>query len=161
MRINAILAIFGILVAIFVFSGCVSLKYFDPQWYAYNNLIKNSLEVYDKGLYDYSIDRHIPDRKIKSIEGLQGFWRKDEDIINIDSRLAYRKVSFFANVNNVSILYQISHIYIYTEIGLFLIGDEGRGFDWETKRTRSNSSSSADIHDRGTIIYIEEKNNDK
>ena len=103
----------------------------------------------------------IPDRKIKSIEGLQGFWRKDEDIINIDSRLAYRKVSFFANVNNVSILYQISHIYIYTEIGLFLIGDEGRGFDWETKRTRSNSSSSADIHDRGTIIYIEEKNNDK
>ena len=65
MRINAILGIFGILVAIFVFSGCVSLKYFDPQWYAYNNLIKNSLEVYDKGLYDYSIDRHTrPKNKI-------------------------------------------------------------------------------------------------
>ena len=57
MRINAILAIFGILVVIFILSGC-SFKYFDPQWYAYNNLIKNSLEVYDKGLYDYSIDRH-------------------------------------------------------------------------------------------------------
>ena len=157
---SIVLGIFGILVVVFLFGGC-SLKYFDPQWYEYNKLIKNSLEVYNKDLYDYSVDRYIPGRKTKDIKGLTDFCRKDDDIINIDSRLAYRKVSFFANVNSVPILYQISHIYIYTEIGLFPTGDEGRGFEWATKRTRSNSGSSADIHDRGTIIYMEEKDDDK
>lgn len=68
---------------------------------------------------------------------------------------------FYIDNNNIKhTIYQIrEYRQIYFKIALK--GDEGRGFDWETKRTRSNSSSSADIHDRGTIIYIEEKNNGK
>ena len=130
--INAILAIFGILVAIFVLSGC-SFKYFDPQYYKFLSLNKKAGKfIYNEKLYKEINFRHIDGYPKTFSNGYTLETYFSETQISKRIKNEYFEI-FYKNGNTKSLVFVINS-YTYIGYGLWLEGDEGRGFRWENKR---------------------------
>ena len=155
MRISAILGIFGILAIMFLLSGC-SFKYFDPQWYKFKSLVKKESGFY---IYDKDLFQEYNKKGVKNIlsNGYDVKYNTDETIRQLDSRLTEYKRFEVYYIDSSGKEHIISYIkgFTYTHYGLWLKGDEGRGFYWETKETIDREATSKNK------FYMEEKNNDK
>ncbi|MDY5185712.1 hypothetical protein [Helicobacter trogontum] len=130
-----IYVILGILVAMFLVSGC-SLKYFDPQYYEFKRLCKEAKNViYDEELYRiykarYNKERYY-DEKTQKEYLMSDFTITKTRIVNISDRLTINENTIF--YKNIPFYKYSSFWYDYK--GLFLQGDEAAGFSWETKGT--------------------------
>ena len=139
MRISAILGIFGILVAIFVFSGCVSLKYFDPQWYKFRKFCN---KVDGKYIYNKKINDELEEsNEYKKIfveypitlsSGIVVY--SDTSTEKIGNMIKWESIRYYYDKKGDKCLIAIIKTARYTEYGLWLQGDEGRGIWLETNK---------------------------
>ncbi|WP_034346840.1 hypothetical protein [Helicobacter trogontum] len=132
----ALYFIFGILIVLLL-SGCslISFKSIDPQYYEFKRLCKEAKNViYDEELYRiykarYNRERYY-DEKTQKEYLQQDFKTRSTKAVHISKDL-----SRFDNY----LYYKEKLIYFYEDYwyeykGLFLQGDEGMGWHWETDR---------------------------
>ncbi|TLD93220.1 hypothetical protein [Helicobacter trogontum] len=127
--------IFGILVAMFLVSGC-SFKYFDPQYYEFKRLCKEAKNViYDEELYRiykarYNKERYYDEKTQKeylmSDFTIENTYSKDitKNLKEREATLFYKNKPFYKE-----------KYYWFTYNGIFLQGDEAAGWHWENKKT--------------------------
>ena len=132
----ALYLIFGILIVLLL-SGCslISFKSIDPQYYEFKRLCKEAKNViYDEELYRiykarYNKERYY-DEKTQKEYLQQDFKTRSTEAVYISKDL-----NRFDNY----LYYKEKLIYFYEDYwydykGLFLQGDEGIGWYWETDR---------------------------
>ncbi|RDU59583.1 hypothetical protein CQA53_11375 [Helicobacter didelphidarum] len=129
--------IFGILVVILVFSGCVSTRFFDPQYYKFKRLVEKESGLY---IVDPELNNEMRQPSFKSSDKLSnGYYVDAEDIQakeRIDSRITASWIQAWYFIDSQGKKHIISYwrLFTYKEHGLWLDGDEGRGFHWDTER---------------------------
>ena len=109
-KITIFLAIlFPIFFILFLAGGC-SFKLIDPQYYEFKRLCGNAGKViFGKPTKDYNNVKYIVHKEIQS---------------------RIKEISFQKAINN-QVEFYINNTYFYYNYGIFLRGDEGRG--WYTK----------------------------
>ncbi|MCI7411565.1 MAG: hypothetical protein MSS67_07685 [Helicobacter bilis] len=146
-----IYAIFGILAIMFLVSGC-SFKYFDPQWYEFLSLNKEAGKfIYDEKLYKEINFRHIDGYPKTFSNGytLETYFKE----IQINSRIKNEYFEIFYKNGDMKNLVFVINSYTYSGYGLWLEGDEGRGFRWENKKEFGGLTELS-------IIHKEQRSND-
>ncbi|RDU59981.1 hypothetical protein CQA53_11135 [Helicobacter didelphidarum] len=131
----SILSIIGILVAVVMFSGC-GFRYFDPQYYEFKRLVEKESGVYVINEQIYDEWRYELSNSTLLSNGYTLYTDFSEEYTKIDSRILMEishKKSYTDNLGKTHIIsYDIA--FNYLDYGIFLKGDEGRGFWWETKK---------------------------
>lgn len=136
--INVVLVIFGILVVIFMLSGC-SFKYFDPQWYKYKKFCN---EVDGKYIYNKKINDELEksdeykkifvEYPITLSSGIVVYM--DVNTEKIGNMIKWESTRYYYNKKGKKCLIATLKSVRYTEYGLWLKGDEGRGFWFKINR---------------------------
>ena len=144
----------------FLLSGC-SFKYFDPQWYKFKSLEKKESGdyIFNKTLYDeaeilreknrgsYVFVKRENDMLVRVRPLLSNGYELIVDIEESDIQAISTKINSFQKVkyyyidsdNNKHII-SYQKMFEYTYSGLWVDGDEGRGFRLETEKTESGYS---------------------
>ena len=129
---SIVLGIFGNLIVVFLFSGC-SLKYFDPQYYKFLSLNKESGKfICNEKLYKEINFRYADGypKRFSNGYALETYFKE----IQISKRIKNDYFEIFYKNGDTKNLVFVINSYIYIGYGLWLEGDEGAGFRWETKK---------------------------
>ncbi|RDU61440.1 hypothetical protein CQA53_10125 [Helicobacter didelphidarum] len=135
----SILSIIGILVVVVMFSGC-GFRYFDPQYYEFKKLYEEEGGLY---IFDEKLEVETYDKDILS-NGYNLIRKNDEhDIERINDRIISFKQFGYYFIDSQGEKHIVSYKkgFYYTEHGLWLHGDEGRGFHWDTERKMGGTNS--------------------
>ena len=129
---SIILGIFGIVTISIMMSGC-SLRFFDPQYYRFKSLTRkeSGFYIHDEQTYN---ERRIESRLLPN--GYEWDMDSDEKRTEIDSRIV-KCIDFeIFYIDDLSKKHIIQHrvSFDYLDYGIFLGGDEGRGFWIDTFR---------------------------
>lgn len=155
--------IFGILVVMFLFSGCIT-QFFDPQYYKFRKLEYDTsgLYVLDEKLYEEA--KRIGQGKILQ-NGYKLNYEGELDRAKIDSRIesAKRLMYSYNDDNGQKHIISYNLCYSYYTLGLWLVGDEGGGFRIKVgdKSVCLWNRNNAFCYDKKTNTFIKRDNNDK
>ena len=117
---SLILPCFSLIFYFILITGGISFKSIDPQYYEFKELCKGAGEI-----INYS-------SKYESLKKEYGWNTIYNKPIKVTNRI--EEHSYYNQLNNVIIFYEYN-FYIYKYFGIFLKGDEGRGWHWETEST--------------------------
>ncbi|RDU59348.1 hypothetical protein CQA53_11530 [Helicobacter didelphidarum] len=125
-----ILSVIGILIVMVVFSGC-SFWWADPQFYKTKHLgnKEGGWYVLEPEIYD-----EMRQPSFKTSDKLSnGYYVGVENIDDkeiIDSRIteSWVRAWYFIDSSNKKHIISYYRVFVYTAYGLWLLGDEGRGF---------------------------------
>ncbi|WP_181882431.1 hypothetical protein [Helicobacter didelphidarum] len=156
--------IFGILVVILVFSGC-GFRYFDPQYYEFKGLAEKESGFY---VVEPEFFDEIQQENFKHSRKLSnGYSIKSKEatyIGKINSRIHefHYYMMYFMDSSNKKHIISYYRVFRYKEHGLWLDGDEGRGFHWDTTQNIDHTSwDNVFYYDKETKIFIKKDKNDK
>ncbi|TLD91984.1 hypothetical protein LS80_011105 [Helicobacter trogontum] len=137
-------SILGILVIV-LFNGCsFSFKSIDPQYYKFKRLCKNvdsEVTIYNQDYFDIiknskniktNVEGCFYSEKLEQEICFGGFAYSKSNRVVIEYNKFGLKKSIQKRYYN-DIHYLDYTLYVYTYYGLFLRGDEGRGWHWETE----------------------------
>ncbi|RDU59584.1 hypothetical protein CQA53_11380 [Helicobacter didelphidarum] len=135
----SILSIIGILVVVVMFSGC-GFRYFDPQYYEFKGLAEKESGFY---IVEAEFFDEFQQENFKNLSN--GYRVKSEEITDmtiINSRICEYRFSmlYFIDSSNKKHIISYYRVFRYKEHGLWLRGDEGRGFWWQNTQNIDHTS---------------------
>ena len=167
MRISAILGIFGILAIMFLLSGC-SFKYFDPQWYKFLSSKQEAKRyIYDKKLYEaFVLNIHDNEEYLTTDKLMPNGYKLllDGEVEILGKRLKkIMRKFYYIDSHNKECLISKLIAFEYISYGLWLQGDEGRGFRLKggDKSVFLWNEDNVFYYDKETDAFIKKDSNDK
>ena len=131
--LKRIVIFFGVVFAVLFFIGECSFKYMDWQYYVARDMCKNESGIYilNKELYEDMITYNLQDskytRKMEEFNKTE-YERYEPTKYNRIYKLDYRKYYYYDSVRNEPYIVSFERSFAYKNYGIFLTGDEGRGF---------------------------------
>ncbi len=130
-----LISLISLCVMLFFVGGC-SFRLMDWQWYQVKNLCKNESGIYivNKELYEDMITHNLQDNKYtrKMEEFSKTVYERYQSINSRIYKLDDRKYYYYDMTKNKSYVVSFERNFAYKNYGIFLTGDEGRGFEMKS-----------------------------
>lgn len=131
-----LISLISLCVMLFFVGGC-SFRLMDWQWYQVKNLCKNESGIYilNKELYEDMITYNLQDskytRKMEEFNKTE-YERYEPTKYNRIYKLDYRKYYYYDSARDEPYMVSFQRSFAYKNYGIFLTGDEGRGFEMKS-----------------------------